>query len=390
MNDYQRALELKEDTVRARRYLHEHAEHGLKLPLAQAFISEQLKKYGYQPKTCGQSVMAEAGQGEPVILLRADMDALPMQEESTEPFASKGDAAHTCGHDLHAAMLLTAARILKEKEAALNGTVRFLFQPAEEILAGAHDAIEHGILDAPRPSAALALHVAAGPVPPGQIFFNAGGAMMTSADRFRIEIHGKGGHGAYPNLAKDPITCAVQIISALQVLCAREAAPDKLCAISICSFHAGTTANIIPEQAVLLGAMHTDDPDMRACLKGRIEECVTGIASALGLTASVTWLAAVPPLICDAELTKHVVSLVKQLPIPALSFRPDMKANASEDFASIAEQIPACMLYLSAGFDDERGAYSAHHPRVCFNEDVLPIGAAIYAHAATQLLSHCT
>ena len=386
MDFYKRALEIKEDTLTDRRYLHEHAESGLELEKTRDYILRKLKEYGLCPVLCGKSVTASVGSGDPVILLRADMDALPMQEESGLEFASKTDCAHTCGHDLHAAMLLSAARMLKESEDSLRGTVHFLFQPGEETLTGARDAVESGLLETRTPKYALALHVAGGKTPPGAVYYNAGGVMMTSCDRFGILIHGKGGHASYPNLATDPIGIGGEIIQALNILCAKEATPDRLCVISVCSFHAGTTHNIIPESAELLGAMHTNDDDLRRQMRKRIEEVASGIAASFGASAEVSFPIANPPLICDKDICQTVIGGLKSLPELSLSFKDGMSANASEDFAVIAEKLPSCMLYLSAGFADERGGYFAHHPKIVFNEEALPIGSAMYAYGAILLL----
>ena len=191
MDFYTRALELREETVAHRRWFHAHAEVGLDMPKARAYLMEWLKTYGLEPRTCGHGVTAELGGGQgKTILLRADMDALPMKEESGEPFACPtGMAAHTCGHDFHAAMLLTAAKMLKEREGELAGRVRFMFQPAEETFEGAKDMIGHGILEGV--DAALAYHVGAGKMPPGLFMYNSGGPMMFSVDGFKITVHGR-------------------------------------------------------------------------------------------------------------------------------------------------------------------------------------------------------
>ena len=167
MNYYERALALKDETIAHRRYFHTNAEVGLDLPKTKAYVMEKLREYGLEPRDCGYGVTATLGKGGKVILLRADMDALPLPEESGEPFACPSGAAHACGHDFHAAMLLTAAKMLKENEAELEGTVKFMFQPAEETFEGGKDMIEHGILEDPPVDAALAYHVTTGKMPVG-------------------------------------------------------------------------------------------------------------------------------------------------------------------------------------------------------------------------------
>ena len=382
--DYrQRARELREETVSHRRYLHANAEVGLETPKAAAYIMERLAEYGLTPEKCGHGVTASLGSGGKTLLLRADMDALPMAEESGEPFACPtGTEAHTCGHDFHAAMLLTAAKILKENETALKGTVRFMFQPAEETFEGAKDMITHGILEGV--DAALAFHVAPGKMPPGLFMYNAGGVMMSSVDGFRITVHGKGAHGAYPHSSVDPINIGVHIYLALEALIAREADPGKNCVLTIGNFSAGSAANIIPDSAVLQGTIRTNDKACRALLVRRMKEAAAGTAQVYGGTAAVEMLSQVPLLVCDRELTEKTAGYLQEL--PGLTPVPGIAASASENFASIAEQVPSAFMYLSAGFSDERGEAPAHNPKVLFNEDVCAIGPACLAHCAVRWL----
>ena len=389
MDLYKRALELNEETISHRRYLHKNAEVGLNMPIAQEYVMKTLTEYGLEPRRCGHGVTALIGKGEKTLLLRADMDALPMPEESGETFACPtGKQAHACGHDFHAAMLLTAAKILKENESALQGKVKFMFQPAEETFEGSIDMINNGILENPPVDAALAFHVAPGRIPIGLFMYNSGGVMMSSVDGFRITIRGKGGHGAYPNLSVDPIHTAVQIYTALEGLIAREANPEKTCVLTVGKFQAGTVANIIPDTAELEGTLRTNDKEARELLVRRISEVAKGIAEMNGAEAEVTPLSQVPPLICDAEFTNQIAGFMQEMDIPGIMPHPGMQANASEDFANIAERVPSALMYLSAGFNDERGDYSAHNPKVRFNEEVCPIGAAALAHCALRFLQN--
>lgn len=379
-----RAKEIIAETVENRRFFHTTAEVGLDMPKAQEFVINKLKEYGLKPEKCGHGVTAVLGNGSPVLLLRADMDALPMKEMSGEEFACTNGHAHACGHDFHAAMLLSAAKILKERESELKGTVKFMFQPAEETFEGSRDMIENGILENPHVDAALAFHVAPGKVKPGLFMYNSGKVMMNSVDGFRIDIKGKGGHGAYPNLSVDPLRIATKIFMELESLIAREANPEKTCVLTIGQIHGGNVANIIPDSAFMEGTLRTNDKDEREKLVRRITEISTGISSLCGGTAEVTKLSDVPPLICNEELTEKMAGYMNELEM----FKPvqDMRANASEDFAVIAEKVPSVFMYLSAGFDDERGNFSAHNPRVLFNEDVLPLGTASLVYCAVRWL----
>lgn len=389
MNYYERALELQEETIAHRRFFHANAEVGLNMPKARAYVLEELKKLGIDAVCCGHGVSATVGHGGRCLLLRADMDALPMKEESGLDFACPtGTEAHTCGHDFHAAMLLTAAKMLKETEAELKGTVKFMFQPAEETFEGARDMIENGILENPAPEAALAYHVTAGQIPVGVYMYNATGTMMFSVDGFRITVRGKGTHGAYPHMGIDPINIAVHVYLALETLITREADPSKANAITIGEFRAGSAPNIIPESAVLEGTVRSNDLSSRERLVRRIREVAEKTAAVYGGSAEIEMSAGVPPLICDPALTREFVGYMAAMNIPGAVGYPDISASASEDFAAIAEKIPGTFIYLSAGFPDDRGLAPAHNPKVQFNEAVCPMGAACYAHCAAQWLKN--
>ena len=384
MDIYSEAKAIKDEAVENRRFFHKNAEAGLDMPAAQEYVINRLNEYGLKPEKCGHGVTALLGRGTPVLLLRADMDALPMEEMSGEEFACTNGNAHACGHDFHAAMLLGAAKLLKERESELKGTVKFMFQPAEETFEGSRDMIENGILENPHVDAALAFHVAPGKMLPGLFMYNSGKVMMNSVDGFRIDIRGKGGHGAYPNLSVDPLRIAVRIYTELEALIAREANPEKTCVLTVGQIHGGNAANIIPDSAFMEGTLRTNDKEEREKLVRRIAEVSQGIAALCGGSASVTKLSDVPPLVCDSELTEKMAGYMNELGI--VRPVPDMKANASEDFASVAERVPSVFMYLSAGFDDERGDYSAHNPKVRFNEDVLPLGIASLVHCAVRWL----
>lgn len=389
MNYYERALELKDETIANRRHIHKNAETGLDLPKTKAYVMEKLTEYGLEPKDCGYGVTATLGKGGKVLLLRADMDALPMPEESGEEFACPtGKEAHTCGHDFHAAMLLTAAKMLKEKEDTLEGTIKFMFQPAEETFEGSKNMIENGILENPPVDAALAYHVSPGKMPIGLFMYNDKDTMMYSVDGFKITIHGKGSHGAYPHVGIDPINIGVHIHLALQELIARESDPTHSCVLTIGQFAGGTAANIIPETAVLQGTIRTNKPEARELLVRRMKEVAEKTAAVYNGTVDIEMISEVPPLICNPKLTDEVVGYMQELGIPGLTPYPGISASASEDFAVIAEKVPSTFMYLSAGYLNERGQYPAHHPKAQFNEDVCPIGAACLAHCASQWLKN--
>lgn len=381
-----RAKELYDETVAHRRWLHQHPEVGCDLPQTVTYLWEALTGLGYAPRLCGGGIVATVGKaGGRTILLRSDLDALPMKEESGLPFASTGEAAHTCGHDCHGAQLLTAAKLLKENEAALAGTVKLMFQPGEETFQGARAMLADGLLEDPVPDAALSFHVAPGQMSPAVFLYNATGTMMHSVDGFRILVRGKGAHGAYPADSVDPINLAVHLYLALEALSAREVPGDRSAVLTVGRFQAGTAYNIIPDTAELQGSLRTDDPALREKLTGRIEAVARGVAATYGGSVEIQWLAQVPPLRCDPQTTRDFVLYLEELPVPGQTAVPEVKASASDDFACILEQVPGAYLYLSAGFPD-RPAMMPHSPDVQFNEAVLRLAPAYLAHCATRWL----
>lgn len=387
MDYLKRSVELFEETTANRRYLHQNPEVGMELPNTSAFIMDKLTEMGYAPKLCGGcGVVATVGKaGGKTILLRSDMDALPMREESGLPFASTCDAAHTCGHDCNAAQLLTAAKLLKENEDALAGTVKLMFQPAEEVFLGAKAMIADGVLEDPKPDAALSFHVTSGQMPPTLFLYNSTGTMMNSVDGFKITVRGKGSHGAYPERSVDPINIAVHIYLALEAIVAREITSTQASVMTVGIFSAGDAYNIIPETAQLQGSIRTDSPEQRELLVRRMKQVAASVAETYNGSAEVEMIAEVPPLICDHDVTESFAGYMKELDVPGQFAVADLKATASDDFACVLERIPGAYIYLSAGFAD-RPATQQHSPDVLFNEEVFRFGPAYMAHCATRWL----
>lgn len=387
MDYLKRAEELYEETVANRRYLHQNPEISMELPKTSAFIRKKLTEMGYTPQCCGgDGIVATVGRaGRKTILLRSEMDALPMREESGLPFASTCDAAHTCGHDCNAAQLLTAARLLKENEAALDGMVKLMFQPAEETFLGARAMIADGVLENPRPDAALSFHVTSGQMSPAVFIYNATGVMMNSVDGFRIKIKGKGSHGAYPERSIDPVNIAVHIYLALEAIVARELTSTQASVMTVGILRAGDAYNIIPETAELQGSIRSESPEQRELLVRRMKEAARGVAETYNGTAEVEMIAEVPPLICNPQVTQKFVGYMKELEVPGQAEAAGIRAAASDDFACVLERIPGAYIYLSAGFPD-RPATQQHSPDVLFNEEVFRFGPAYLAHCATRWL----
>ena len=387
MDYLKRSEELFEETVENRRHLHQTPELGLELPETTAFIMEKLTEMGYDPKRCGGGVVACVGKmGGKTVLLRGDVDALPMKEESGLPFASQRENAHTCGHDIHGAMLLTAAKMLKENEAALDGMVKLMFQPGEEPLTGARSMIADGLLQDPRPDVALGYHVVAGSMPMGLFVYNREGTLMNSRDNFIIDIQGKGGHGAYPDACIDPINIAAHMILALESVVAREIKSTQASVLTIGKVTAGDAPNIIPDQAQLQGTLRCDSEKEREFILQRLSEVVDAVAKMYRGSATITMLAGTPPLICDPQSVDDFVGYMRELDVPGQCEHVGMHAASSEDFSAVLSEIPGAYMFLSAGFTDGRETYNQHHPKVEFNEEVMKSGAAYLAHCATRWL----
>jgi len=378
------AMERKEETVAHRRFFHANAEVGLEMPKACAYIEEQLRSIGLEPRRCGKGVTATIGSGRPVILLRADMDALPMQEESGLPFACRDGAAHTCGHDFHAAMLLTAAKLLKE--APFRGTVKLMFQPAEEIFRGALDMLENGVLENPKVDAAMMLHVNTMPgAQEGFALIPPGGISMSSCEQYHITVRGKGGHGSMPNVAIDPLTAAAHIHIALQEINSRELDPNQFGVFTTGKFQAGTVSNVIPDSAEMWGTIRTADPAGKIAeqIKTRITEIAQGVGTALRCAVEVEFFDACPCMVVDEALascvTKYTAELLGEGAHPLRK-----RGGGSEDFAFISHRVPVASMFLSAG---DGGGFGLHHPKVTFDDAVLWKGSAIYAHNAMRWLA---
>lgn len=391
----------REELVENRRYLHTHAGTGFDIEDTIAFVKEKLTQMGYEPKECGRAGLTVLAGNKPgkTFLLRADMDALPIREEADVDFKCQNGNMHACGHDMHTTMLLGAAKLLKEHEEEINGTVKLMFQPAEEIFEGSKDMIDAGVLENPKVDAALMIHVMAGmPFPAGTVIVCDGGVSAPAADYFTINIQGKGCHGSMPNTGVDPINAAAHIITALQELNARELPMGTEAVLTIGSMHAGNAANVIPDTAQLKGTIRTFDEEIREFVKKRMTEISKGIAAAFRAEADVAFGSGCPTLYNDYELAKSTAASIKKLlgeektftagQLAAMAGSGNVQKTAgSEDFAYVSHEVPSIMLALAAGQPNKGYSYPQHHPRVKFDEAVLPVGSAVYAYAAMDWLN---
>lgn len=379
-----RARELESYGIEIRRQIHKNPEIGFELPKTVELVKKELISFGYEPARCGiAGITALAGKPGKTFLLRADMDALPMREETGLDFASENGFMHACGHDIHTGALLLAARILKEREAELEGTVKFMFQPCEEGVGGALDMVRAGVLENPSVDAAMALHVVH--KTSGTVGFSRDTA-CASSDIFTITVKGKGGHGAAPHDCIDPINIAVHIHLALQTLNSREVHPDEMLVVSICQISAGTASNIFPETAVLKGTIRTMNTKVRSFAKERLIQIASQTASAFRGEAEVEFLhEGVPPMENNGDLLTASTGYIDGLLGPGTCYElPRM--TGSEDFSVISQLVPSVLYWVGTGSEEEGYPYGVHDPRVTFHEESLHKMAAIYANTAMEWL----
>ena len=388
----ERAKELQPELVENRRWLHSHAEVGFELAETCAFVEEKLRALGIEPRRMsGAGIVATLGkEGGKTILLRADMDALPMKEESGLEFAAQGDAAHTCGHDLHTAMLLGAAKMLKERESELNGCVKLMFQPDEEGtnplgFSGSQAMLEDGVLDAPHVDAAVSMHIWSNAGYPAGTFFSRKGAIMSSCDTVTVTVTGKGTHGSMPQDGVDPINAGVHVYQAFENLIARETPPYEQCSLTIGQFESGSAANVLPETARLVGTLRTVSEATRARMKQRIEAICAGVGQAFGVQVKVTFTQGIPCVYNAPAFTESVMECVEELTGRSVG---DMEVplTGSDDWSEISQKVDACYLLLSAGTAEEGYPWAHHNPKVTFNEDVMHKGAAAFCAVALDWL----
>ncbi len=390
------AAAVNDQVVAWRRDIHEHPELGMQEFRTAALVAEHLESLGIDVQTgvggTGVVGVLEGGRPGPVVALRADMDALPVTELVDVPFASKARAMwqgrevgvmHACGHDNHVAILMGAATILAGLRDELPGTVKFLFQPAEEGPGGALPMIADGALENPRPDAIFALHVFPGPV--GTITYRSGG-MLASSDALRIVVRGAQTHGALPWRGVDPITTAAQIITGLQTIVSRQVDLTEAPAIvTIGQIEGGNRGNIIPDSVVMVGTIRSLNPDTRAQVHQRVERMAVRIAEANGATAEVEIDLGYPVTVNDAALTQRMAPSLERIVGPGLAIAPPI--TTAEDFSYFAEEVPGFYFSLGVGAEDLRLVHPNHSPRFFADERALPIGVRAMASLVVDFLS---
>ena len=379
---------LQTELVEIRRHLHQNPEVGMDLPATKDFVWQKLVEYGYEPLACGKmGITCTIGQGEKTFLLRGDMYALPLNEDTDLPFRSENGAMHACGHDMHTTMLLGAAKILKEREAGLTGVVKLLFQPGEEILQGAKDCLEAGVLENPKVDAGAMIHVFPfKDLPIKNVFVAPAGTFMASADWYEIKVEGVGSHGSMPEVSVDPINVATKIYDALQTLSAREISSAERFVLTIGEFVGGTpgSSNVIPNSAYMKGTLRTLKEEVRQQIKKRMVEISESIGQAFGAKVTVDFTNGC----CSNEIDQKVTETVKAgleevFPANVLQHSPlAVPMMGSEDFGEISHQIPTTTMFITAA-DTE---LMLHNPKIVLEEEVLNFGANVYVEAALAFL----
>ena len=383
------ARSLKNDTVARRRDLHRHPELGFEEKRTAKIVAAVMNELDLQVRTevaqTGVIALLEGSRSGPVVLMRFDMDALPIQEANDVPYASTVPGVmHACGHDGHTAVGITVARMLAERRDQLAGKVKFVFQPAEEGLGGAEGMVREGALADPEPDYALAFHLW-NERPVGWIGLTPG-PVMAGAELFEISITGKGGHGAIPHEAVDPVLAAAQGVTSLQSVVSRNVDPLESAVVSVTQVQAGETFNVIPEQVQLRGTIRTFVPEVRKMVLRRVEEIVIGVSASMGCTANVDMQQLTPPVVNDAELTDKVATLAASM-FPKATLCETEVSMTSEDMAFMMQTIPGCYMLMGSN-NRKKGLCESHHnPRFDFDEAVLPRAAALLAAAAWSLLN---
>ncbi len=388
---------IESEIIEYRRELHKRAEVGFELKDTVDFIKQSLLKIGCEPNDigkCGVYTIIGKENDCDSVLLRADIDALPMKEESGEEFSAKCNM-HACGHDIHASMMLGAARVLKANESMLNRPIKLLFQPAEEILEGARNMIENGILEHPHVSAAFMLHVMVNiPLKSGSFVVSSPGISAPGTKYFEIEIRGRGCHGAMPNTGIDPINAAAHIITMLDSIKTRELSIYDNAVLTVGSVAAGNSHNVIPDVAKIQGTFRAFDDSVLKLIEDSMIRICKNTAKAFRCEANISFPMGAPSLYNDETLSKKVENILinafsEDFVITSKSladkFKTSSKSTGSEDFAYYSKMVPSLMIGICAGSSEDGYTYPLHYKKVRFDESALIYGAAALSEIALKI-----
>ncbi len=388
MNYQEEALNLFPYTRDLRRDFHQHPELGFQEFRTAGIVARELNELGLEVNTgvaeTGVVALLEGAGPGPTVLLRFDMDALPIQEETGAEYASQNPGVmHACGHDAHTAIGLTVARMLNEHRDSFAGTVKLVFQPAEEGLGGARRMVEEGVLENPRPDLVLALHVW-NDAPLGWIGVTPGPA-LAGGDLFSVRLTGRGGHGAMPHKTRDPIVTAAHIITALQTVISRNVSPLESSVVSVTAVEAGSAFNVIPQTALLKGTIRTYTEETRKITLERFRQIVEGVAAAMECQAEIDLRRLTPAVINDPELSARIHQVVTR-ELGADVLETGHRTMGSEDFSYMMQELPGCFLFIGSN-NVEAGLAAAHHnPAFDIDERVLPRAAGLMVATALEFL----
>jgi amidohydrolase len=382
------AQKLFDYTQGLRRDFHRFPEIGFQERRTAGIVARELAALGLTPRTgiaeTGVIAMIQGKQPAKVVLLRFDMDALPIQEQSNAEYASQNPGVmHACGHDGNTAIGLTVARRLYASRTEWKGTIELVFQPAEEGLGGAKRMVDEGILESPKPDLAFGAHMW-NEKPFGWIGITPG-PMMSAAEVFKITLTGKGGHGAMPHQAVDPVLAAAQVVTSLQSIVARNVPPLQTAVVSVTTIHAGDAFNVIPSQVEMKGTIRTFEPAVRQKVLKRFEQIVQGVAAAFECEAQIEMKVVSPATVNDAKITQRVQEIAKRM-LPEDQISTDERSMGSEDMSYILERVPGCYILIGSANAEQGLDAPHHHPRFDFDERAMPKAVALLEACALSYL----
>ncbi|RMD70629.1 MAG: amidohydrolase [Cyanobacteria bacterium J149] len=381
---------LQPELVQWRRQIHQYPELGFKEILTANFVSEKLSQWGIAhekgvAKTGIVAVINSNYEGK-VLAIRADMDALPIQEENSVSYCSKHDGImHACGHDGHTAIALGIAHYLAHNRDKWRGTVKIIFQPAEEGPGGAKPMIEQGVLLNPDVDAIIGLHLWNN-LPVGTIGVREG-ALMAAVECFKCTIFGKGGHGAMPDQTIDSVVVGSQIVNALQTIVARNIAPVDSAVVTVGEFHAGTALNVIADTAKMSGTVRYFNPKLESFIGQRIKDIIGGICQSHGAEYELDYWQLYPPVINNPQITQLVKSVAMEVVETPMGVVPECQTMGGEDMSFFLQEVPGCYFFLGSANADKKLNYPHHHPRFDFDETVLSMGVEIFARCVEKFNS---
>ena len=379
---------LQPQLVEWRRHLHQRPELGFKEQLTAEFIAQKLQQWGIDHQTgiakTGIVATISSQRPGPVLAIRADMDALPIQEENEVSYRSQHDGImHACGHDGHTAIALGTAYYLAHHRDDFAGTVKIIFQPAEEGPGGAKPMIEEGVLNNPDVDAIIGLHLWNN-LPLGTVGVRSG-ALMAAVECFDCTIFGKGGHGAMPHQTVDSIVVSAQIVNALQTIVARNVNPLDSAVVTVGKLHAGSARNIIADTAKMSGTVRYFNPELDGYLGKRIEQIIDGICQSQGASYEFDYQQLYPPVINDAKIAELVRSVATDVVETPAGVVPECQTMGGEDMSFFLQKVPGCYFFLGSANPSKNLAYPHHHPRFDFDETALNMGAEIFVRCVEKI-----